>query len=48
LLGEIDLSIAYMSAIAGVVAAKLQLPDGSHELHGIWPILVAIAVAALI
>jgi D-xylose transport system permease protein len=48
LLGEIDLSIAYLSAIAGVVAAKLQLPDGSHELHGVWPILVAIAVAALI
>ena len=48
LLGEIDLSIAYLSAIAGVVAAKLQLPDGSHELHGIWPIVVAILVAALI
>ncbi len=48
LLGEIDLSIAYMSAIAGVVAAKMQIPDGSHELHGIWPILVAIAVATLI
>jgi D-xylose transport system permease protein len=48
LLGEIDLSIAYVSAIAGVVAAKLQIPDGSHEFHGIWPILLAIAVAALI
>ena len=28
LLGEIDLSIGYVSGVAGVVVAKLQLPDG--------------------
>ena len=48
LLGEIDLSIAYVSATAGVVAAELQLPDGHHVLHGIWPIVVALIAAAVI
>ena len=30
LIGEIDLSISYISGIAGVVVAKLTLPDGSR------------------
>jgi D-xylose transport system permease protein len=47
LLGEIDLSIAYVSATAGVIAATLQ-QEGGIYLHGIWPIVVAVAVAALI
>jgi len=47
LLGEIDLSIAYLSGIAGVVAAVLQ-ESGSHNLPGILPIIVAILVATLI
>ncbi len=34
LLGEIDLSIGYVSGIAGVVVAKLQVPDGSWEIDG--------------
>jgi D-xylose transport system permease protein len=48
LLGEIDLSIAYVSAVAGVVAAELQKPDSGYTLPGIWPIVVAVIVAALI
>jgi D-xylose transport system permease protein len=48
LLGEIDLSIGYVSGIAGVVVAKLQVPDGSWEMTGIMAIAVAIAVTALI
>ena len=34
LLGEIDLSIGYLSGIAAVTVAELQLPDGA-ELAGI-------------
>ena len=30
LLGEIDLSIAFVSGVAGVVVAELQLPDGAN------------------
>ena len=48
LLGEIDLSIAYVSAIAGVVAAELQLPDSGHVLPGILPILVAVLAVVVI
>jgi D-xylose transport system permease protein len=43
LIGEIDLSISYVSGIAGVVVAQLQLPGSSHE----YPALVAIAAALL-
>jgi D-xylose transport system permease protein len=47
LLGEIDLSIGYLSGIAAVTAAELQLPDGRN-----WPgylaILGGIAVVAVI
>jgi len=48
LLGEIDLSIAYLSGIAGLVAAELQKPDSGHFLPGIWPILIALLVAVAI
>ena len=48
LLGEIDLSIGYVSGIAGVVVAKLQFPDGSWETTGIVAIVVAVLVTALI
>ena len=48
LLGEIDLSIGYVSGIAGVVVAKLQFPDGSFETSGIVAIIIAIIVTALI
>jgi D-xylose transport system permease protein len=47
LLGEIDLSIGYLSGIAAVTVAELQLPDGRN-----WPgylaILGGIAVVAVI
>ena len=46
LLGEIDLSIGYVSGIAGVVVAKLQFPDGSWQTSGIVAIIIAIIVTA--
>jgi D-xylose transport system permease protein len=48
LLGEIDLSIAYLSGIVGVICAELQKPDSGHFLGGIWPIVAALAVGVLI
>ena len=47
LIGEIDLSISYISGIAGVVVAKLTVPDG-NEVAGLVAILLAIAVCSLI
>ena len=48
LLGEIDLSIAYLSGLAGVAAAELQAPGSGHDLPGILPILCVLALATLI
>lgn len=48
LLGEIDLSIGYVSGLAGVVVASLQVPDGSWEIKGVVAIIIAIAIAALV
>jgi D-xylose transport system permease protein len=48
LIGEIDLSIGYMSGVAGVVVAKLQVPDSSWEVHGVLAIAIAVLVVALI
>jgi D-xylose transport system permease protein len=48
LLGEIDLSIGFVSGIAGVIVAELQIPDGSWEVKGVLAIAVAVAVTALI
>ena len=47
LIGEIDLSISYISGIAGVVVAKLTIPDG-NEVAGIVAIVLAVAVCAAI
>ena len=44
LLGEIDLSIAYLSGFVGVLCAELQQPDSGHFVGGIWPIVLALAV----
>jgi D-xylose transport system permease protein len=41
LIGEIDLSIGYVSGVAGIVVAELQVPGSGHQ----WPGLVAIAAA---
>ena len=48
LLGEIDLSIGYVSGIAGVVVAELQIPDSSWEVKGVLAIAIAVTVTALI
>ena len=47
LIGEIDLSISYVSGVAGVVVAELQLPTGAH-LNGVICILLAILAATAI
>ena len=48
LLGEIDLSIAYVAGVAGVLVAQLQVPDGSYEVKGILAIAIAVTITALI
>lgn len=48
LLGEIDLSIGYVSGVAGWIIAELQLPGGTWEIKGIAAILISIALTALI
>jgi D-xylose transport system permease protein len=42
LLGEIDLSIGYVSGVAGVVAAELTLAGSSHDYPG--PVAIALAI----
>ncbi len=43
LLGEIDLSIGYVSGVAGVIVAQMQLPNGRFDVHsGIAAIIVAV------
>jgi D-xylose transport system permease protein len=44
LIGEIDLSIAYVSGVCGVAVAEFALPGSGHE----YPAIVAIAIAILI
>ena len=48
LLGEIDLSIGYVSGVAGVIVAHLQIPDESWQVKGIVAIGIAVTVTALI
>jgi D-xylose transport system permease protein len=48
LLGEIDLSISYVSGIAGVIVAQLQVPDESWQVKGVLAILIAVILTALI
>jgi len=48
LLGEIDLSISYVSGVAGIVVAELQIPDASWEVKGVLAIAIAISITALI
>ena len=48
LIGEIDLSVSYVSGVAGVVVAQLQLPGSGHQLPGLVAIALAIAAGALI
>ena len=48
LLGEIDLSIGYLSGIAALVVAELQLSGSSHNYPGIIAIVIAILVTGAI
>jgi D-xylose transport system permease protein len=48
LLGEIDLSIGYVSGIGGVTVALLQQPDKRYQDAGLLAIVIAVAVGALI
>jgi len=48
LLGEIDLSIAYVSAICAVAVAEFQLPDSGHDFAGWIAVLLGLAVVAVI
>jgi D-xylose transport system permease protein len=48
LLGEIDLSIGYVSGIAGVIVAQLQVPDGNWQVKGLLAIAIAVSLTALI
>ncbi len=46
LLGEIDLSIGYLSGIAALSVAEFQLPGSSHNYPGLIAIGLAILIAA--
>jgi D-xylose transport system permease protein len=48
LLGEIDLSIGYLSGIAAVTVAELQLPGSGHQYPGLVAILFAVALCAVV
>ncbi len=48
LLGEIDLSIGYLSGVSAILVAELQLPGSGHQLPGLLAIAIAVAVCALI
>ena len=48
LLGEIDLSVAYVSGIAAVAVAEFQLADSGHDFPGWMAILLALGIVALI
>ena len=48
LIGEIDLSIGYVSGVAGVVVAELQLPGSGHELPGVVAILLALVAGVVL
>jgi D-xylose transport system permease protein len=48
LIGEIDLSIGYVSGVAGVVVAELQVAGSGHDYPGLIAIAAAIAAGAAI
>jgi D-xylose transport system permease protein len=48
LIGEIDLSVGYVSGIASVTVAELQVPGSSHDYPGLVAIGVAVLVGAAI
>jgi D-xylose transport system permease protein len=48
LLGEIDLSIGYLSGIAALTVAELQLPGSGHQYNGFIAMALAVGLCALI
>ena len=56
LLGEIDLSIGYLSGLAAVAVAELQLPGAKHDfpfsliapVNGLLAIVIAVAIAGVL
>jgi D-xylose transport system permease protein len=46
LLGEIDLSIGYVSGMGGVAVALLQQPEKSYQVAGIVAIVIAVLIGA--
>ena len=48
LIGEIDLSISYISGIGGVIVAQMTLPESGHQLPGLVAIALAVAACACI
>jgi D-xylose transport system permease protein len=48
LLGEIDLSIGFVSGVAGVTTALLMIPDGSNQFGAVPAIAVALLVGLAI
>ena len=48
LLGEIDLSIGYLSGIAALTVAELQLPGSGHQYPGLVAIALAVGLCAFI
>ena len=48
LLGEIDLSIGYLSGIAALAVAEFQLPGSGHAYPGLVAILIAVGLCTLI
>jgi D-xylose transport system permease protein len=48
LIGEIDLSISYISGVGGVVVAQLTLPETSYQVPGLVAIGAAIVACAAI
>jgi D-xylose transport system permease protein len=48
LLGEIDLSIGYLSGVAALTVAEFQLPGSGHQYPGLVAIAMAVGVCALI
>jgi D-xylose transport system permease protein len=47
LIGEIDLSVAFVSGVAGVVVAQLQRPDGAHLTWWVCVLLAILATTAI-
>jgi D-xylose transport system permease protein len=48
LIGEIDLSVGFVSGVAGVTVAELQMPGSGHQFPGLIAIICAVLVGAVI